>query len=46
MGFNGPNPITFEQVKAWKELTETPLSAREVETVRLLDGVYMEVKNG
>jgi hypothetical protein len=46
MGFNGPNPITFEQVKAWKELTETPLSTREVDTIRSLDGVYMEVRNG
>jgi hypothetical protein len=43
---SGPNPITYQEIKAWKELTQTPLSAREVEAVKRLDLVYMRVMNG
>ncbi len=46
MGFSGPNPITFEQIKAWKELTETPIDAWEIEAIIRLDEVYMGVANG
>jgi hypothetical protein len=46
MGFSGPNPITYEQILAWKKLTSTPLDAREVETVMSLDTIYMRVING
>ena len=45
-GFSGPNPITYEQIKAWKELTETPISSREVEVIKRLDAVYMGTVNG
>lgn len=45
-GFSGPNPITYEQIKAWKELTDTPLDARDVEAVVRIDAVYMRVANG
>lgn len=45
-GFNGPNPITYEQIKAWKELTETPISAWEVEAIKRVDAVYMGIANG
>jgi hypothetical protein len=45
-GFSGPNPITYEQIKAWKELTETPISAREIEAIMSVDAVYMRVANG
>lgn len=45
-GFSGPNPITYEQIKAWKELTETPIAPREVEAIKRLDAVYMGVANG
>jgi len=44
-GFNGPNPITFEQIKAWKELTGQPLSPRDVEAIKSLDAVYVRVMN-
>ena len=44
-GFSGPNPITYEQIKAWKELTETPIAPREVEAIKRLDAVYMGVAN-
>ncbi len=46
VGFSGPNPIGYEQIKAWKELTGTPLDAREVEAVMSLDTIYMRVTNG
>jgi hypothetical protein len=45
-GYSGPNPITYEQIKAWKELTDTPLDARDVESVVRIDAVYMRVANG
>jgi len=45
-GFSGPNPITYEQIKAWKELTETPISSREIEAIMSVDAVYMRVANG
>ena len=43
MGFSGPNPIGYEQIKAWKELTETPLKAWEIEAIKRLDVVYLGV---
>jgi hypothetical protein len=45
-GFSGPNPITYEQIKAWKELTETPVEPREIEAIKRVDTVYMRVVNG
>ena len=45
-GFSGPNPITYEQIKAWKELTETPVAPWEIEAIKSLDTVYMGVTNG
>lgn len=44
--YAGPNPITYDQIKAWKELTETPLLPWEVEAIKRLDTVYMGVANG
>jgi hypothetical protein len=46
MGFSGPNPVTFEQIKAWKELTETPIDTWEIQAIIRLDQVYMGVYNG
>ena len=46
MGLNGPNPITYEEIRAWKELTHTPLSSRDVEAIKRLDLVYLRVMNG
>ena len=45
-GFSGPNPITYEQISAWKQVTEQPLEPWEVEAVKRLDRVYMGVCNG
>jgi hypothetical protein len=45
-GFSGPNPITYEQIKAWKELTNTVVSTRDVAAIMSIDRVYMRVANG
>jgi len=42
---NGPDPITFVQIKAWKDLTETPITPKEIEAVRKLDTCYLRVMN-
>lgn len=44
-GMSGPNAITYSDIKAWKELTETPLKAWEVEAIKRLDVVYLGVAN-
>jgi hypothetical protein len=46
MGFSGPNPITYEQIKAWKEVTQTPLEAWEVSALKRLDTIFIRVMNG
>lgn len=45
-GFNGPNPISYQQIKAWKELTETPVTAWEIAAIKRVDVVYMGIANG
>jgi len=45
-GMNGPLPIGYEQIKAWKELTETSVSPREIEGIKRLDLEYLRVANG
>jgi hypothetical protein len=43
--FSGVAPITYEQILAWKVLTETPISPREIGVVEELDLIYMSVMN-
>jgi hypothetical protein len=45
-GFSGPNPITYEQILAWKQITEQPLASWEAEAIKRLDKVYMGVYDG
>mgnify|MGYP003679058543 FL=1 len=45
-GMNGPLPIGYGQIKAWKELTETSISPWEIEAIKRLDLEYMRVANG
>jgi len=42
-GFSGPNPITYEQILAWKQVTEQPLEPWEVEAIKRLDNIFMGV---
>jgi hypothetical protein len=44
-GFNGPNPITYTELLAWKEVTQNPLAPWEVEAVKRIDNIYMRVMN-
>ena len=43
--YSGIAPITYEQVKAWKDLTQMPLSRNDLDTVMLLDRIFMKVMN-
>lgn len=45
-GFSGPNPIQYSEIKAWCELTGTPLSSWNVEIIKLLDAKYIGALNG
>lgn len=38
--FSGVSPITFEQIRAFIEVTGTPLSPREVNAIKRLDTVF------
>lgn len=40
-GFSGPNPISYEQIAAWKQITEYPLLAWETEVIIRLDKMYL-----
>ena len=46
IGFSGPNPISYIEIKAWKDLTESPLTSFEVEAIKCLDTMYMRASNG
>jgi len=46
MGFSGPNPISYQEIKTWKELTDTPLSSWEIEAIKRVDVVFMGITNG
>jgi hypothetical protein len=45
MGFSGPNPISYQEIKTWKELTDTPLSSWEIEAIKRVDVVFMGTMN-
>jgi hypothetical protein len=42
-GFNGPLPITYQEIKSWQELTQTPLAPWEVKAIKKLDNIYIRV---
>lgn len=46
MGFSGPNPISYSEIKAWLELTNTHLSPRDIEAIKLLDTCYVRTHHG
>jgi len=45
-GYNGPNPLTYTDIKAWAELTNSYVSSRDVEAIKLLDTVFIRTQNG
>jgi len=46
IGMNGPMAITYEQIKAWKELTNQVLRPRDVEAILAVDRAYRKVYYG
>ena len=46
IGFSGPNAITYLDIKAFMEVTDTPLSAKDVDAIKELDNTYMRVQYG
>ena len=44
-GFNGPLPISFQDILAWQQLTNEYLLPWEVSTIKRLDTVYLRVVN-
>jgi hypothetical protein len=45
-GFSGPNPITYTEIQAWKELTDSPLKSWEIQVIKRMDEVYLRTANG
>lgn len=43
--FSGVSPITFEQIRAFIEVTGTPLGPKEVSAIKRLDNVFIKVMN-
>jgi hypothetical protein len=41
----GINPISFTEIKSWSELTDTPVSSRDIQAIKKLDSVYLKVMN-
>ena len=45
-GFNGPQGLSFSEIKAWSELTATPVTPADVDVIKKLDTVYLRAANG
>ena len=45
-GFSGPEGLSFSEIKAWSELTATPVSPADVDVIKKLDTLYLRVANG
>lgn len=41
----GVNAISYQEIKAWCELTKTPLSAYEIKVIKMLDRTFLEHYN-
>lgn len=44
-GFNGPEPLTFDNMLAWCKLTGNFLSPWQVDAVKRLDNIFLKVQN-
>jgi hypothetical protein len=45
-GFSSVNPITYSDIKDYREMTNATLSPKDIKTIRDLDAVYMRIANG
>lgn len=41
-GFNGPLPISYQEIDAWQRMTKNTLLPWEIEVVKRLDAVYLK----
>lgn len=41
-GFSGPNPITYTEIQAWANLTQTRLNPYDVGIIKRLDSIYLK----
>src|SRR5210317_886346 len=41
-GMSGPNPISYDIIKAWCDLTGITLSPWEIETIKSLDNLWIK----
>jgi hypothetical protein len=44
-GYSGPLPITYQEIMAWRDLTNNIVNAWEVEVIKRLDRIYIKVVN-
>lgn len=42
-GMNGPNPISYDIIKAWCDITNIELSPWEVSTIKALDNLWITI---
>jgi hypothetical protein len=42
VGFSGPNPISYMDIKSWCDLTGTPLEPIDVDIIKRLDRIFLE----
>jgi hypothetical protein len=40
------NPLSYQEIKAWMDITHTPLNARDIDAVKRLDTSYLGAMNG
>jgi len=45
MGEAGAQPITYQDIKAYTDLTHTAVSPRDVNTIKLVDKEYLSIMN-
>jgi hypothetical protein len=41
----GPSPITYEAIEAWSRLTRNPIFPWEVDALKRIDRVWMQVQS-
>ena len=44
-GYNGPESLSFSEIKAWCELTQNELEPHELDIFKSLDSLFLKVAN-
>jgi hypothetical protein len=45
VGYSSPNPISYQEIKAFMDLTATPLNPIDITAIKELDKAYLGVAN-